>query len=223
MKIFATFIVALSIFTLQPNYSIAKNNDLALFKQFTYGMSKSDVNKIVKINPFDENGNISIFSSAEKIKFLDIDWDILFEFSDDSLLKVMLNLDNSTEINFKSVFIALGKSGFTPIMLKSGKKTLYLPEIDKTYGKDAPKIIDDFGNKFLKNDDKYVVFLIPKEFYKLALNSAKPNFGEFILKSAPDSMRDISLTHGPNYMVLQFSFPKLSMKHKLQGEIKEKF
>lgn len=196
-----------------------------LFKEFVYGMSRADVQKICNAKPIDEEGTEDLLFAPEPVKFANFDWIEAFRFnSADKLTQVLLLREEFSMEPYAALIKGLVSNGYMIANMSDGSSTLDLATALKEL-KSPEKLqeaVTQFESNALQNDKPLTIVLAPDNYMRKLLTSNKGESFPVSLQSAPADLRLIEVGVKDGAMTAAFTTPLLDLRKSMEG-IKESF
>lgn len=204
---------------LMLSYGTAAAENVTLFKDFFYGMSKENIEKKVNIAPYG-NSNGKWFYSYP-VKFINKDWEQIFVFENNKLQIIFLARDLELNI-YQTVSQSIIKNGFVPLGIKSDDKICDIIEVAKRSKNrsDMESEINKFELSALHNKKIVSVYIEDKIFQK---NFYKVNNAMELMKIADDRMREVDIIIDHERIMIKFFAPQMAIKYMQEQAGEEHF
>lgn len=205
--------------------ALAAEEKIPLFKNFTYGMTKAEVQKEAKAVPCEDarlEGELCLPGTA---KFGNQDWEQVFMFEGDKLAAVILARDYSDKSAVNALQTIMGNK-YLLLMVTNGTKQLDVIDIvAKGKGASLDAAIAAFERESANAEALTYSLFADKQIKGLLQGGRSKNITEFI-QNAPRDLRSVEIIRASNNVLLvKFLAPKAALQDMLgkKDEVQDSF
>lgn len=191
--------------------ALAAEEKIPLFKNFTYGMTKAEVQQVAKAVPCVDASLEGELCLPGTIKFGNQDWAQIFMFEGDKLAAVALIRELSETAIVNALQTIMGND-YTALMMQNGTKQFdVLAAIARGEGDNLSAAMDTFERESADADSLTFSLFENKHIKALAKNGKSKNITEFLQK-APRDLRSVDIIRaGDDALIVKFLAPKAAL------------
>lgn len=205
--------------------ALAAEEKIPLFKNFTYGMTKAEVQKEAKAVPCEDprlEGELCLPGTA---KFGNQDWEQVFMFEGDKLAAVGLAREYSDKSAVNALQTIMGNK-YSILMLANGAKQLdVIDMVVKGKAASLDAAIAAFERESANAEALTYSLFADKQIKELLQGGKSKNITEF-MQNAPRDLRSVEIIRaGDNGLLIKFLAPKAALQDMLgkKDEVQDSF